>query len=219
MTDYKEEQGHEIEALESIYPDELQIVSTTPFPCLRMAVTSQCSDDIENATCILQFTYTERYPDELPLIEILSYENIEEEDSQTLSNKMKEEAEDNLGMAMIFTLVSAAQEKLTQIVEEAAHAVEEEREKREREKEEAETNAFDAELAEMKKVKGKVIIESTKPTGRELFMRDHTLDDSDVKFLEEDGGTAVTVDESLFQELDDLDLEEDPDTEGATLES
>jgi len=34
-----------------------------------------------------------------------------------------------------------------------------------------------------------------------------------------DGGTAVTVDESLFQELDDLDLEEDPDTEGATLES
>ena len=26
-------------------------------------------------------------------------------------------------------------------------------------------NAFDAELAEMKKVKGKVIIESTKPTG------------------------------------------------------
>ena len=40
---------------------------------------------------------------------------------------------------MIFTLVSAAQEKLTQIVEEAAHAVEEEREKREREKEEAET--------------------------------------------------------------------------------
>jgi len=43
------------------------------------------------ATCILQFTYTERYPDELPLIEILSYENIEEEDSQTLSNKMKEE--------------------------------------------------------------------------------------------------------------------------------
>ena len=34
-----------------------------------------------------------------------------------------------------------------------------------------------------------------------------------------DGGSTVTVDESLFQELDDLELEDDADMEGATPES
>ena len=38
-------------------------------------------------------------------------------------------------------------------------------------------------------------------------MTDKTLDQSDLKFL--DDGDAVKVDESLFQNLDDLDLEDD----------
>ena len=57
---------------------------------------------------------------------------------------------------------------------------------------------------------------SKKKTGRELFLTDTTLVDSDVKFLAETGDSdAVTVDESLFEDLDDLDLEDsdDPDCE------
>ncbi|XP_066972342.1 RWD domain-containing protein 1-like [Macrobrachium rosenbergii] len=46
-----------------------------------------------------------------------------------------------------------------------------------------------------------------KLTGRELFMRDKTLNESDLSFLGE-GESEVTVDESLFQDLDDLDLED-----------
>ncbi len=36
-------------------------------------------------------------------------------------------------------------------------------------------------------------------SGRELFMTDKSLNDSDIKFLETTGDTAVTVDESLFE--------------------
>lgn len=52
--------------------------------------------------------------------------------------------------------------------------------------------------------------EGKKLTGRELFITDKTLNESDLKFLE-DGADAVKVDESLFQDLDDLDLDDEED--------
>lgn len=45
-----------------------------------------------------------------------------------------------------------------------------------------------------------------KLTGKQLFERDSTLNESDIQFISEAG---VKVDESLFQDLDDLDLDED----------
>lgn len=51
-----------------------------------------------------------------------------------------------------------------------------------------------------------------KLTGRQLFMQDQSLNDSDVKFLEAAGET-VKVDESLFEDLDDLDLEDEDEDE------
>ncbi|GBP63512.1 RWD domain-containing protein 1 [Eumeta japonica] len=50
-----------------------------------------------------------------------------------------------------------------------------------------------------------------KLTGKELFIRDTTMNESDLKFLED--GDAVKVDESLFQDLDDLDISDDEDDE------
>jgi len=48
-------------------------------------------------------------------------------------------------------------------------------------------------------------------TGKQLFERDSTLNESDIKFLTESGGSTVKVDESLFQDLDldDLDLDDE----------
>lgn len=61
----------------------------------------------------------------------------------------------------------------------------------------------------------KALANSSKLNGRELFMRDTTLNDSDLKFLLEAGESieSVKVDESLFQNLDDLDLGSDDDDE------
>lgn len=226
MTDYKEEQLNEIEALESIYPEELTIISTEPH-CFQVTVSSQSEElSVEHATCVLQFTYTATYPDVAPLIEVAASSNLEDDACETLLSQLGELVEENLGMVMVFTLVSAAQEKLTDIVEQIAQEKVEAKEAKEREKLEAEQKrfegtrvtietfltwkaAFDAELAAIAAKRGKVK-ENTKLSGKELFMTDSTLDDSDVKFLEEEGD-AVQVDESLFQDLEDLDLDEELD--------
>merc|ERR1712156_1010488 len=68
---------------------------------------------------------------------------------------------------------------------------------------------FDAEMAVMRKEKEAAKKDKNKKSGRELFMTDKNLVESDIKFLAEAGDEAVTVDESLFEDLDDLDLDED----------
>lgn len=54
----------------------------------------------------------------------------------------------------------------------------------------------------------KQLSENKKLTGRELFMRDNTLNESDLKYLMEAGDSVenVKIDESLFQNLEDLDF-------------
>lgn len=61
----------------------------------------------------------------------------------------------------------------------------------------------------------KSLANNNKLTGKELFLRDNTLNDSDLKFLLEAGESieSVKIDESLFQNLDDLELESDTDDE------
>jgi len=70
--------------------------------------------------------------------------------------------------------------------------------------------AFDEELRHVRADKARKLEESRKNklSGRELFLKDNTLVDSDIKFLE-DAGEEVKVDESLFQDLEDLDLDEE----------
>ena len=46
--------------------------------------------------------------------------------------------------------------------------------------------------------------------GKQLFETDHNLDTSDTQFLE-DAGNNMEVDEPMFQEMDDLELEDDED--------
>lgn len=61
--------------------------------------------------------------------------------------------------------------------------------------------------------KEKASQEAKKLTGKELFLRDTTLNESDLKFLLEAGESLenVKIDESLFQNLGDLELEESDD--------
>lgn len=229
MTDYKEEQDNEMEALESIYPDEIQVLETEPYQSFQILVHSDEVYRGDPVNVILGFTYTETYPDEGPVMEIKSYENIEEKHADELMDLMKEQVEENLGMVMIFTLISAVQEQLHVIAQRIKDAQDEETERKEQEHEEEEQRKFegirvnienflnwkakfDAELEEERKKKGIKAKDKTKLTGKMLFLTDNTLDDSDMKFLE-DEGDRVDVDESLFQDLEDLDLDEDLDLE------
>ncbi|KAH0508502.1 Protein FAM26D [Microtus ochrogaster] len=183
MTDYGEEQRNELEALESIYPDSFTVLSESP-PSFTITVTSEAGENDETVQTTLKFTYSEKYPDEAPLYEIFSQENLEDND---VSDILKLLALQKLFHGTPVTIENFLSWKAK----------------------------FDAELLEIKKKRMKEEEQAgkNKLSGKQLFETDHNLDTSDIQFLE-DAGNNVEVDESLFQEMDDLELEDgddDPD--------
>ncbi|EHB04770.1 RWD domain-containing protein 1 [Heterocephalus glaber] len=228
MTDYREEQRNELEALESVvYPGSFTAwcfsVSSENPPSFTVTVTSEAGENDETVQTALKFTYSEKYPDEAPLYEIFSQENLKNNDVIDIL-KLTLQAEENLGV--IFTLVTALQEKLNEIVDQIKMRREEEKKLKEKEAEEAEKQLFhgtpvttenflcwkakfDAELLEIKKkwIKEEEQAGKNKLSGKQLFENSHNLDTSDIQLLQ-DAGNNVEVDESLFQELDDLELED-----------
>ncbi|XP_034949861.1 RWD domain-containing protein 1 [Chelonus insularis] len=223
--DYKAEQCDEIEALDSIYSGELNILETEPCHKFIIPIKSeQYEPDTNNGlACDLQFTYSPKYPEEPLDIQIENSENFEDGDEEKLHQYLMEQMSENLGMVMVFTLVSAAQEWLNVQWDKIKFHREEAKAKKLIEEEEAERRRFEgtrvtvetfmkwkeqfedemgyAKRREMAALQGK------KLTGRELFMTDKTLNESDLKFL--DDGETVRVDERLFQNMDDLDLDDD----------
>ena len=49
-------------------------------------------------SCLIQFTYTPKYPDELPVIEIASSENLDDGELEKLVNLMKEQVTISLNL-------------------------------------------------------------------------------------------------------------------------
>ncbi|KAJ4882155.1 Ubiquitin-conjugating enzyme family protein [Raphanus sativus] len=125
MTEYKEEQEMEIEALESILADDFKEIHTgesglnTSNRCFQITVTPQ-DDDLDESSSIppvqlgLVFSHTENYPDEAPLLDVKSIRGIHVGDLTILKEKLEQEATENLGMAMMYTLVSSAKDWLSE---------------------------------------------------------------------------------------------------------
>lgn len=90
--DYTEEQKSEIEALESIYYGDFTILSTEPY---KFSIPIKTDDhDSENNTglsCDLVITYTLKYPDEAPIIEVENVENFEESFKSRLLRHLEEQ--------------------------------------------------------------------------------------------------------------------------------
>lgn len=225
--DYSEEQKGEIEALESIYYGDFNIISTEPYYKFSIPIkTEEYVPDTDNGlSCDLVITYTSKYPEEAPIIEIENAENFEDDYESSLLQYLDEQVTENLGMVMVFTLVSSAQEWLNVKWEDINKLREERAAQKLREEEEAERKRFEGTRVtvetfmkwkklfedEMGITKKREMLEKEgkKLTGKELFITDKTLNESDLKFLEE--GDVVKVDESLFQDLDDLDLDDEDD--------
>ncbi|KAI3845190.1 hypothetical protein MKX03_024848 [Papaver bracteatum] len=120
MTDYAQEQEMEIEALQAILMDEFEEIDAsdsglnTSNRCFQITISPQEEDDDETSKVLLAlvFAHTEKYPDEPPLLHVKSLKGISLEHLQALKQKLEEEASENLGMAMIYTLISSAKEWL-----------------------------------------------------------------------------------------------------------
>ncbi|RWS04547.1 RWD domain-containing protein 1-like protein [Dinothrombium tinctorium] len=223
-----EEQINEIEALESIYCNEITVISKSTPIKFSINVNGDNSTDSE-LELQLTFTFTRNYPEEAPEIEVsLAGDNFDENDEQQLLELLNNEANNNLGMVMVFTLVSVATEWLNTKRDQQKVEKQREVERRKREEEEAEMKKFEGTRVtvesflawkrkfelEMAQINQKQSIDlcNKKLTGKELFEKDKTLNESDLAFIGEGEefaafeGQVVDVDESLFQDLDDLDI-------------
>jgi Rps23 Pro-64 3,4-dihydroxylase Tpa1-like proline 4-hydroxylase len=171
----------------------------------------------------LIFDIKPKYPDEAPLC-CIEEENFEKDIKEKLTQNIQQTIEENLGMEMIFSIVGNSQEMLNTLFDEVKKDRELQKELKEKAAEELERKKFEGTRVSVESfmkwrkdfenemgITEKRVKENEanrKLTGRELFLRDQTLLDSDILFLQSQGDSIenVKIDESLFQNLD---LEED----------
>ncbi|CAG9529867.1 unnamed protein product [Cercopithifilaria johnstoni] len=221
--DYKETQAEELEALGVIYPNELEVLSSEyPNIVIRISLQSHQGKEVPSMfEVMLNLRLSTGYPDVAPEIEILGLEKtFSSERIEKVQRILCDAAQDNLGMPMVFTIVSALQDEIGHLVEDletekmkAEEKAIEEKEAQERKKFEgtrvtpeaflAWKKKFDAEIrAVEEKEKWIREVEGTgKLTGRQLFLRDSTLNLSDVALMQA-AGNEIEFDESLFDEID-----------------
>ncbi|CAF2898103.1 unnamed protein product [Rotaria sp. Silwood2] len=243
----KDEQLQEIEALTSIYPDEITglfffilviylyfciilylqistVLSEDPYPKFKLMIKPTTNDEDElRPFLLLEVQFHANYPEQSPEITIIDSANVD--DISSFESEINKICEENLGMPVIFTLASHLSEQLSIQSENRQVRHQENLERKQREEEEAEQKRFegtcvtvesfikwkvkfDAERAELTKTIKIDDSESKKLTGRQLFEKDRSLYDSDIKFISGEGGELVEVDESLFEDMLDLELDD-----------
>ncbi|KAK9245532.1 RWD domain-containing protein [Lipomyces tetrasporus] len=165
--DPEEERNQELELLQSMYPDEMTVISATVFTISIHPEPPTSSNggtlNSSNQSLLVRVEYTEDYPATAPVIE-LSLEQVEvraaeEEDGNdkkaidepivldnsdlgTLNEKATLEAEDNLGMPSVFAIISSLKDQSESILQEKQVEREQEREAKIREEEEREQAKF-----------------------------------------------------------------------------
>ncbi|XP_065318347.1 RWD domain-containing protein 1-like isoform X1 [Gordionus sp. m RMFG-2023] len=215
-----EEQDNEVEALKSIFADDIYVLHDDN-DRLKLHVKIQNNTDLSTSRskCILQFILPKLYPDEIPIMDILS-NHISDFQKEKMKNVLISEAGDNLGMPMIFTLISFIQDWWYIDSKEIKKKMDEEILRKETEKYKridgiAVTidsfihwkSKFDEERLR-KMVKTIDEDQENRPTGRQLFERNSMLMLSDEMLLTADSENLedlqdLEIDESLFEDIDE----------------
>lgn len=230
MTDYKQEQADELEALLSIFPDEIEQSTETSFG-VRLKFNAGTFKDITyEGSVTLAIGYVPHYPDEIPIINLMHEENIPMQDIADLGGLLKKQAEENTGMPMVFMLHGFVNEWLENFfgaqkksAEDAEQKLKDAENLRELERLTAGTVMTNELFFEWKKKFDKEVQDKLDPlkqaeivrrkgklTGRQVFEKDATMKNSDVTHSTVDD---VVVDVSVFEALDleDLDDEDEED--------
>ncbi|WPG99747.1 RWD-domain-containing protein [Acrodontium crateriforme] len=130
----REEQKEEREVLDSIFPDEIQDISDTEY---RISITLDTSkpaeDETPDPTILLNVRYPEAYPDEAPILDITQPPNAAkheyfdiQEDKLYLLQELGPSIEESMGMAMVFTLVSALKDAAEELIAKRQQTVQDE---------------------------------------------------------------------------------------------
>ncbi|KAK9896677.1 RWD-domain-containing protein [Cystobasidium minutum MCA 4210] len=259
----------EREVLESILADDLEVTSDDS---LQVKVEPEEGTTSITVLLLLKIKYTPGYPDEMPEISIEivqgampereegaeedgdsddeddeegeGYMRLTKEDTETLLQRLREAGEENLGMAMVYTLVMQLKESLTELLvaKQAAQDMEEQLEQMKvqeaelaapkgtpvtRERFEAWKKKFEAELRELRKRQLEEEIKALPPkerkeretyehrlTGRQIFETKRLGPSAGDEDLEED--EAAEVDYSQYDREHREDDEDDKE-EGILL--
>jgi len=112
MSNHKEEQELELEALESIFEEgkEFEKISDTEF-LLKFKPYPQ--DEQENFVGVtLRIAYTDEYPDVAPEWELKDIVGLSDPKVEEMKSKVEESIGESLGMAMVYTVAEMCQEWL-----------------------------------------------------------------------------------------------------------
>ncbi|KAH7326640.1 putative RWD domain protein [Stachybotrys elegans] len=176
----REEQIEEREVLESIFPEEITDVSETEFQVLVKLDIPGEEENEEPPAFLLQVRYPDDYPDKAPHLDILTPPDASShphfsisEDRDKLLAGIDETIQENLGMAMVFTLVSALKEAAEQIIQDRKDVIEKAHEEA----------ALAAEREENKKFQGTPVTPETFLKWREGFLKE--MEEKRVKEEEE----------------------------------
>ncbi|KAI9722376.1 MAG: hypothetical protein M1812_001848 [Candelaria pacifica] len=126
-----DDQLEEREVLDSIFPNEITDISDTAYRIsISLDVIVQDGDESKSPIIILQVNYPKAYPDEAPQLEISAPPNAPkhalfdiQEDRPGLMEALLSTIEENMGMAMIFTLVSTLKDSAELLISERQQAV------------------------------------------------------------------------------------------------
>ncbi|KDO28318.1 hypothetical protein SPRG_06368 [Saprolegnia parasitica CBS 223.65] len=113
MADYAEEQMMEVEALESIYMDDFAKIQDAPLTVKVHVVPNQDGEN-NHVALSLQCTLPETYPEVSPKIDILLEKGLSDRQEKEIRALLEAQIEENLGMAMIYTITEAVREYLVE---------------------------------------------------------------------------------------------------------
>ncbi|ODV60206.1 Gir2p [Ascoidea rubescens DSM 1968] len=188
-----EEQKEELEILQSIYPDELSIASDTDFTIDLLLETPSEKKHL----LVLHVHYTPKYPNELPDLDdseddsdddgdidgsgatrkpviISELVQFDSSDLKSLLNKLYDEANENLGMPLVFTLTSYLKETAESLFQDKLKIEEKKHEKQQ----------YERELEENKKFMGTKITKENFQAWRLDFRKRMNLDRREQKRLD-----------------------------------
>ncbi|KAL3428009.1 rwd domain-containing protein [Phlyctema vagabunda] len=134
----REDQAEEREVLDSIFPEEIVDISETEYKIsILLDVTNNPGDESEPPTVVLQVTYPEDYPEVAPILDLLPQSNAPNHpffdasaDKERLLDGLAETIEENMGMAMVFTLVSTLKDNAEQLIVERQEEARQEEERK-----------------------------------------------------------------------------------------
>ena len=149
----REDQKEEREVLDSIFPDEIQDISDTEYRVsISLDVKQQPEEEAQPPIILLNVRYPEGYPDEPPILDITQppnapkHEHLDiQEDKARLLDALQPTIEENMGMAMVFSLVSTLKDAAELLVSERQQAVEALQDFEKQKAEEEENRKFEGE--------------------------------------------------------------------------